>query len=100
MRCRSSTARAQAMRNSIGPVKMKRSLIHLLSSRAGAWEFRGPKKRSTRPGELCGFKTLEFRDCHVTKRIRKARVTGSHAQRMGATASGSGASCEDAEGKS
>src|SRR5580698_2042637 len=89
---------AQAIRNSMGPVKRNLSLIHLLSSSPDVCAYRGPKKRSTRPTERCGSRTLEFRDCQVTKRIRNAIVTGSHAHRMAGTASGSGANLADAEG--
>src|ERR1700732_2763841 len=52
-----------------------------------------------RPGDRWASKTLEFRDCQVTKRTRKASVTGSQAQRIGGTGSGSGGSFVDAEGK-
>src|SRR5271168_3706646 len=85
----------------MGPVKRKRSVIHLSSSRPDfcAYSDGGPKKRSRRPSDRWASNTLEFRDCHVTKRVRKASVTGSHAQRMGCTASRSGASFEEAEGK-
>src|SRR5271170_711241 len=87
------------MRKSIGPVKRKRSVIHLSSSRPDVCAYSVPKKRSTRPVDRCASKTLEFRDCHVAKRRRKASVTGSHAQRMGCTASGSGGSFAEVEGK-
>src|SRR6201999_1340710 len=89
------------MRKSMGPVKRKRSVIHLLSRRPEVCAYRegGPKKRSMRPGDRCGSRTLEFCDCHVAKRVRNARVTGSHAQRMGGIASGSIANFAAAEGK-
>jgi len=84
----------------MGPVKRKRSVIHLLSSCPEVCTDRGPKKRAIRPGDRCGSKTLELRDCQLTKRVRKASVTGSHAQRIGGgVVSGSGASLEDGEGK-